>query len=120
MASSSPTAATPVTVPASRPTPHSCPASLPTFSGVDTHTPVSSNCELVISSAKASPPTLQVPTCATRMAMRVSVPQTLETFLDTSPQFPERRPDPHVRPTGAERENLVRLCEIPDFAAERF
>jgi hypothetical protein len=72
-ASRSPTAAMPVTVPASRPTPHSSPASLPTFSGVDTHTPVSSNCGLVISSAKASPPTFPVPTCATRIAMTVSV-----------------------------------------------
>lgn len=41
-ASRSPTAATPVTTPASSPTPHSSPASLPTFSGVETHTPVSS------------------------------------------------------------------------------
>src|SRR5246127_4037435 len=87
MASRSPTAATPVTVPGSRPTPHSSPASLPTFSGVDTHTPVSSNWGLVISSASASPPTLPVPTCATRIAMGVSVRKTLETFLDTSPLF---------------------------------
>src|ERR1700757_3666929 len=69
MASRSPTAATPVTMAASRPTPHNSPASLPTFSGDDTHKPVSSNCGLVTSSVRASLPTFPVPTCATRIAI---------------------------------------------------
>src|SRR6185437_14480626 len=54
--------------------PASSPASLPTFSGVETHSPVSSNCGLVISSISASRPTFPVATCATRIAIDVLHP----------------------------------------------
>src|SRR5882757_9307395 len=52
--------------------PASSAASLPALASDDTHTPVSSNAGLVISSVNAWPPTLPVPTCATRMGMPCS------------------------------------------------
>src|SRR3984893_11776321 len=66
-ASRSATAVTPVDTS----TPASVPASLPTFSGDDTHSPVSSNAGLLTSSVSARRPTLPVPTCATRMTIGV-------------------------------------------------
>src|SRR6201996_9244913 len=68
-------------------TPASAPASLPTFFGDETHTPVSSNCGLVMSSVSARRPTFPVPTWATRIAMGLLRPKNVSarTVLDASP-----------------------------------
>ena len=56
-------------------TPASAPASLPTFSGDETHTPVSSNRESETSWVNANRPTFPVPTWATRIAIDVLRPR---------------------------------------------
>lgn len=69
-ASRSDIAVTPVTTSSSSATPHSTPASLPTFSGDETHSPVDSNCGLVIDQfGRAGRPTFPVPMWTTRIAM---------------------------------------------------
>src|ERR1700730_146892 len=59
------------TMPVRMSSPANSPASLPTFSGVDTYSPVSSSCGLVSMPASANRPTFPVATWATRMVIRL-------------------------------------------------